>query len=202
MKRLTMIVRLSILFFVFSLISCKPKDHFDLELVSYKWSMKPEIRQDSLIPYVNCILYAQIKRNGECILTKTKYSDRDIHVKFTIGKEVLEPVIKIVESLNSDTIMTIKSNDAIYDGPTVKLIGLNNKGHSHNVKFDCSERTNAELLTFYNDIDSFSENSTTIATDSFMKAKENRIKEIYDSEIKFVPILKDEEVSEENLINQ
>lgn len=160
--------------------------------------MEQEIQKDTLIPYVRCELYAQIKKNGECILTRTRYLDSDLHLKFTISKAVLEPVLEIVESLNSDTIMTKQSKFSLYDGPTIKLIGLNYKGHSHNVKFIRSKRSNSELLTFYTYIDSISTRSST--TDSFMKAKENRIKEIYDSEIKLVPfILKDEEVIEETI---
>ena len=191
-----MTVRLFLLIFVIALISCKPKAHCDIEMVVYHWTMKPEIKQDTLIPYVKCELYAQINRDGECVLVRTRYLDNDLHSKFTISKTVLEPVFTIIESLNSDTIMTRKSGYSLYDGPTIKIIGLNKKGHSHSVRFDCTERSNSVLLRFYNYIDSISEKQTS--TDPFIKAKEERINEIYDSEIKSVPIIiPDNEVIDE-----
>lgn len=191
-----MTIRLTFLILVLIFISCKQKGKYDLELVSYHWSMKPEFQNDTLIPYVKCILYAQISKNGECVLTRSRYLESDLHLKFVTKKEILNPVFKIFDSLNSDTVMVKKSILSMYDGPSLKLIGFNNKGISHAVSFNCSNRSNPDLLNFYNYIDSISKNSTT--TDPFMKAKESRTKEIYDSQIKLVPrILKDIEVPEE-----
>lgn len=82
-----MTVRLFILILLFPLISCTKKDHIDFELVSYRWSMKHEIQKDTLTPYLKCNLYAQINKNGDCILTKTRYQDNDLHLNFTIEKK-------------------------------------------------------------------------------------------------------------------
>lgn len=83
--------------------------------------------------------------------------------------------------------MTQKSYTSVYDGPTIKLIGANNKGLVHSVRFIYSKRSNTALLKFYHYIDSISEHVDT--TDKFMKAQKNRINEIYYEEIKSLPII-------------
>jgi len=151
-----MTVKVIILILLCTLLGCKNKNDIDLELVSYNWLMKNEVQNRTLTPYLKCNLYAQINREGDCVLTKTRYLKSDLRLNFTIEKKILDPVFEIIENLSADTIMIQKSFHSIYDGASIKLIGTNNKGIVRSVKFDQSNRSNNELLKFYNYIDSIS----------------------------------------------
>ena len=185
-----------ILVIILGLTSCTKKESSDLELISYYWSMKTDLPNDTLIPYVRCDFYAQINRNGDCTLTRVRNYESDLFLKFKIKREIIDSVLQIVDKISSDTVMTRKCYDCIYDGPTIKLIGRNTNGVTRGIRFNHSDRSNIHLLNLYNYIDSTSKRLTT--TDKFMKSKEDRIKEIYDKDIKSIPVFRqDYEVIEE-----
>jgi len=166
------------------LISCSKKESSDLEVISYNWSIKTGQPKDSVVAFVKCALYAQIKRNGDCTLTRTRNDESDLLLKLKIKREILDSALQIVDKINSDTVMSQNCYGCIYEGPTIKFIETNTTGLTHSIRFILSNRSNIHLVNLYNYIDSTSRKMTT--TDKFMKSKENRIKEIYKKEIKSI----------------
>ena len=173
--------------------SCKkPKEEPVLELISYNWGRYDNYLnregRDTIIPFLNCHIYAQIYKNGDCKLSQNRGEYKnELYAKFKLDTIIINPALRIIQSIDKDTTMIRKTDIGccIYDGPLIRLIGNNQKGEKHTIKFIHSNRSNLNLLNLYNSIESIA--SKQNSNEELIHSKEKRIKEIYDSEFDSLP---------------
>ncbi len=183
---------------ILSFLSCNKtqiKEEPILELISYNWSYYDEFkklangeRRDTTIIYVKNNLYAQIFENGNCFVSKYKspYKE-DLYSNFKVDTTFLNPVLKIFETINSDTIMIDKTEPGsyLYDGPLLRMIGKGKNNKIFTLKFNETKRSNSRLVNIYNYINL--KTDSVGSNEKLFQARENRMKEIYNFEFDSVP---------------
>lgn len=166
-----------------------------LELIAYDWSSYDELKKsangewgDTTILYVKNKLYAQIFDNGDCQVSKYKGPhDVDLYSIFKIDTALLNPVLKIFETINSDTIMIEKTEPGsyLYDGPLLRLIGKGKNNENVSLKFNNTRYSNSKLVNFYRYINLKSD--SVGSNENLFQSRESRMKEIYILEFDSLP---------------
>ena len=181
---------------ILSLLSCKkPKEEPIFEIIAYYWSMYDDFITlsngelgDTTITYARNTLYAQIYKNGDCVVSKYRGPyQNELYSRFKIDTVVLNPVIRLFNDTKRDTIMIEKTEPGrfIYDGPSIRLIGNSKNKEKHTIRYNLTEYSNSYLVRLYNHINSKSDSIGS--NEKFILSKEKRMKEIYDLEINLVP---------------
>lgn len=181
---------------ILSLFSCKkPKEEPIFELIAYRWALKDNYLNKCSdkskladVSFVKCELYAQIYRNGDCVVSKYRGSSQnELYSSFKIDTVVLNPVIRLFNDTKRDTTMIEKTEPGryIYDGPSIRLIGNSKNKENHTIGYNLTEFSNSDLVRLYNHINSKSDSIGS--NEKFILSKEKRMKEIYDLEINLVP---------------
>lgn len=177
---------------ILSLFSCKkPKEEPIFELIAYRWALKDNYLNKCSdkskladVSFVKCELYAQIYRNGDCVVSKYRGSSQnELYSSFKIDTVVLNPVIRLFNDTKRDTTMIEKTEPGryIYDGPSIRLIENSKNKEKHTIRYNLTEYSNSYLVRLYNHINSKSDSISS--NDNLIQSKEKRIKEIYKQEI-------------------
>jgi len=171
------------------LISCNTQESKGIELLVYKGSILNDNHQEYNIA---TRLYAQISKNGDCILNVADYGKGNRFISFKIKTEILDSIFSIVYKADSD--MTVYKDDYsfLYDGPSIRIVGKNKNEKTIILRFIKSDRSNLKCLNLYKYIDSISrkpENNSDIDTTKILQAKEKLIKEICKKDVASLPPL-------------
>ena len=116
---------------ILSLFSCKkPKEEPIFFFFFYRWALKDndlnkcsDKSKLADVSFVKCELYAQIYRNGDCVVSKYRGSSQnELYSSFKIDTVVLNPVIRLFNDTKRDTTMIEKTEPGryIYDGPSIR----------------------------------------------------------------------------------
>jgi hypothetical protein len=181
-------ILLSILFLL--LIGCH-KIHKDFELLSYYGNVNMEMKGDTLKPIITPKLYAQFDRNGNCNLIRSNIEGKNQFSNLQIKPTLLNEIIEFIRNVK-DTIVTIKRNDVIYDGPAIKLIAYDYTGNIKTVRFGLSDRSDQRFVKLYHFIDSASKIVSLKAnfdTLKLLNEKEKLVNQTFEEVKRHFPII-------------
>jgi len=180
---------------ILSLLSCnKPKEEPFFEIIAYRWALK-DINLNKIsnklkladVSFVKCELYAQIYKNGDCVVSKYRGPyQNELYSSFKIDTLILNPVIRLFNNTKRDTTMIEETEPGrnIYDGPSIRLLGNHKNGDKYTLKFNHTKYSNSNLVRLYEHINSKSDSIGS--NEKFILLKEKRIKEVYEQEIKLI----------------
>lgn len=194
-----------ILILTILLISCHKEESKVVEIIAYNWSYSKQTRNDTLVVR----LYAQISKNGNGILNIKNYDEKNrfIAIKrndskenykmkrcnaYEINKEIINAVFELVENAKADTFV-IKREEPfgyIYDGPCIRIAGINKIGKKINLQFNHTSRSNLNCVKLYDHLELICEKSfynSAVDTAKILEAKEKLVKDIYKNEMHLLP---------------
>ena len=177
---------------ILSLFSCKkPKEEPIFELIAYRWALKDNYLNKCSdkskladVSFVKCELYAQIYKNGDCVVSKYRGPyQNELYSRFKIDTVVLNPVIRLFNDTKRDTTMIEKTEPGryIYDEPSIRLIENSKNKKKQTIRFDHTKFSNSNLVRLYDHINSKSDSISS--NDNLIQSKEERMKEIHEQEI-------------------
>ena len=132
---------LFLIFLILSFVACNKttKEEPVLELIAYRWILNEKYSNNIYekwsgddVAYIQPEIYAQIFNDGNCMLSKYRGNNQnELYPSFKIDTTILSPVLRIINSINKDTTMIVKSEPGkyIYDGPYIRIIGKNKNGY-------------------------------------------------------------------------
>jgi len=191
------------------LVSCHKHESKNIELIAYYWSRDEKQNPDTIVPYVRCYIYAQIKEDGKCILNITDYNKKNRFISFKINnskgshkrnqfrdfksnKEFLKEVFISINKADSDDSYINKkdTNCYIHDGPSISIVGRNNHGKQVLLRYIDHNRINLRCLSLYEYLELKGEKifyKSRIDTTKILQAKEILVKSIYKTDIGLLP---------------
>ncbi len=164
-----------------------------LELIAYRWQYDEQHQLlangqwgDTIIEYLENELYTQIYKDGNCFVNKKHVPFKeDIYSNFKMDTAHLNSVLRIFETINSDTVMIDKGGIYCYNGPLIRIIGKDKNNKEITLKFHDTDDSNLDLVNFFRHINSKADSIGS--NEKLFHARENRMKEIYNLEIDCIP---------------
>jgi hypothetical protein len=141
------------------LSSCNKCDFSEIELLSISGRALDYNNTDSLTLGIFINSYAQKDNDGNCIMFLRTDERRNEFSSFKVNKDLFQTIQRRLKNINSDTLLTTKSEGILYDGPQIQLLVHKNNGYVNRLSFINSNRTDKDFLSFYNNIDSCSQYS-------------------------------------------
>ena len=138
------------------LLGCNSSDFSKIELISTSGRALDYNNTDSLIFGLYIHTYAQIDKDGNCLIVRKSNKVDKRFNSFKIDKHLLKLISDKLLSINKDTLLTEKSNNEIYDGPIIQLFVHKDNGALHKLTYVKSKRTDKDFLRLYKYIDSVS----------------------------------------------
>jgi len=181
-----------------SLIICH-RIQKDFEMISYFGTIDTKTKSDTLKPLIIPKLYAQFDRDGNCNLTRSGIEGKNQFSSFRIKQAYLNEIMRFIRNVK-DTIVTIRRNDVIYDGPAVNLFAYDHEGKSRTICFDVSHRSDLRFVRLYNYIDSASKIASfnvNFDTLKLLNEKEKLVSQIFEKVKLRFPIILNVDVPEE-----